>query len=459
MPSETDEDFLTRTGATPHPGDTAAVPPPASSVPGDDASFLTHTGAAQPSLPAWATAGAPGPAVPAQGLPPQPQSNVWNDPGGTASRIGQSVQEGWQGGPDPSNLLNWKARAAATIFDAGNALLRGGQQTAEETGKAVGLPGLGRDVAAFPEALQGDAAYLSRVRIGDIAPEVMNTSSAVRAVEDRLFTAARKSSGEVSADYVNRGVDSVMPTGEEAAAKAQIQGSNVVNAAVDRLQTFKDKPMTINAWIGLDKGLTADIDAERDNVTGRLSDAGRELQSMQQTLRDHFENPDLTDITNGNPEGFVTLRDARLASQQRFKMEAIERMQSKAADKTGPPVTSLKTQISSFGNNKANLAGWDDDEIAALKDAGRTGFTGGLIHLLGSKLPAAVAGGIAGAAEATGHGTGTGLLAPVIATGMGYGMSFPFRWSENMLAAQKIRNAMDVIGSKVPTNPLGYPEP
>jgi hypothetical protein len=96
------------------------------------------------------------------------------------------------------------------------------------------------------------------------------------------------------------------------------------------------------------------------------------------------------------------------------------------------------------------VRGYDAEEIAALKAAAERGTLGGLLHVFGNRLvPLA-----AGAAEVGTHGVTAGLAA----AGTAHLVGGKLRSWATTLQENRLRNAMDVLGQKVPPNPLGLPE-
>ena len=208
------------------------------------------------------------------------------------------------------------------------------------------------------------------------------TAAEAKQVASQYYTAADKAGGTLTPQFTNRFIDSVADAAPQTEAGAAVAGVNPITALVDRLQTLRDKPMTLAAAQEVDEGLGNLIGGEY-GVKG-LSKDGYKLLDIQHSLRDQIANAGAGD-TVGGTAGFEALGPARKAWSQARKMDDLERIQVRAA-LTDNAATSVKTQVRNILTNPARLRGYTPEEIAALKTAANRGAIGSVMHVFGSRL-------------------------------------------------------------------------
>jgi len=406
-------------------------------------------------------------------------------PGGQAQRVIGAAKEGYYGAPSfwspqawaeiqkSGPVLNALAGLPDTALALGSGLFRGGQQLVSEiTGdvlspanpllKRAGMQpaaSLARDVAAGPEAFAGSPGDISSIPLPErAAPGYSPASSAAADAAAKYRYDYLKSSGlTFASDLVDSALDSVQPTSPRELARETTTGRTPVSDALDNLNTFRGQPMTIQQYQGMMEGLNARI---RTLNTTDPSAAGQ-LRKIQSNLKDAFESAAPENISSGDIADMTTFKDANKSYQQARKMEDIEQMQA-TANRTSIPTTSFQSQVRAFLKNDNNTEGWTAEEKAALDNAADRGASGALMHLLGSRLPAAVATAIPLALEAYGTGgapTAAGLASGVLSGTTAYGLSELFRQGGGLAAKGRIQNALDVMGQSAPSNPLLWKPP
>ncbi len=266
------------------------------------------------------------------------------------------------------------------------------------------------------------------------------TSAEAKQVASQYYTAADNAGGTLTPQFTNKFIDSVGSVAPQTEAGAAVTGTNAVTSLVDRLQTLRDKPMTLQAAQEVDEGLSNLIDKEY-GVTG-LSKDGKKLLDIQGTLRDQINNAGAGDTTGGTA-GFDALNTARQAWSQAMKMGDLERIQARAAP-TDNPATSIRTQVRNLITNQAKSRGYTPDEIDALTDAANRGTLGGLLHVFGSRLVPIAAG-----AAGLSHGP-WGMLIGAGASHVGTG--YLRDWATN-IQQNRLSNAIGVVGQGVPPPP------
>jgi hypothetical protein len=271
---------------------------------------------------------------------------------------------------------------------------------------------------------------------------IPTTSDAAKAVSSayyKTFDKAAQDGGSLAPQATNKFIASVEAAAPPPGIGQAVAGKNAITDLVERLQPYKDQPMSLQDAQVVDQQLGNLISAEYGR-TG-VSSIGRQLQSIQQDFRDQLSNPAAGDVVGGQA-GLDALAPARKAYSQAMKMDTIERIQQRA-DMTDNPTTSFRTQIRTLLNNDRMSRGFSDEEKDALRDAANRGAAGTALHILGSRLIPIISG-----------ASGGGIVGSAIGATVGYGLNQAARSAENALAARRLQNAYTILGKSVPSNPL-----
>ena len=241
--------------------------------------------------------------------------------------------------------------------------------------------------------------------------------------------------------FTNRFIDSIEAVAPQTEAGAVVAGTNAVTDLVERVQSLRDKPMTLAAAQEVDEALGDAISREY-GVTG-LSKDGYKLLDIQHSLRDQIANAGAGD-TVGGTAGFDALVPARKAWSQARKMDDLERIQARAA-LTDNPATSIKTQVRNIITNPVKARGYTPEELNALRDAATRGTLGNVLHVFGSRLvPLAL-----GAASLE-HG---GIVGALLAAGASHIGTSYVRDLASHLQQGRLDRAIGVVGQGVPPPP------
>jgi len=268
----------------------------------------------------------------------------------------------------------------------------------------------------------------------------VTTSAQAKQVAGAYYKIADESGGTLAPGFVNKFIDGVEKILPQTEAGKVVAGESPTSALVQRLQTVRDKPMTLQAVQEVDEAYGSLIDKEY-GVKG-LSKEGQKLVEMQQAFREHIDNAGPGDITGGTA-GFDALSPARKAWSQARKLDDLERIQLRAS-MTDNPATSIKTQIRTLLTNRTKSRGYDAAETAALEEAAKRGTLGSVLHVFGSRLvPLA-----AGAA-----GAGGGLASSILSAGVAHLGTAKLRDWGTALQENRLNNVMGVLGQSVPPNP------
>lgn len=298
----------------------------------------------------------------------------------------------------------------------------------------------GKNILAAPQDTANPLAAASQLQ----AP-FPTTSAEAKLAANGLYKQAEQSGGILTPQFTNKFIDSVTKQLPQTEAGKIVGGESPVSALVDRIATLKDKPLSLPEAQEIDEALGGLISKEY-SVKGLTAD-GKKIQDIQSAFRDQIANAGEGDVEGGSA-GFGALSDARKAWSQAMKMRDLERIQERA-NMTDNPQTSVKTQLRAILTNPAKLRGYSSDEVEALKAATKRGALGSLYHVFGSRLAPLAA----GAAE---FGTG-GLTGGVASAAAMHYVSAALRNQASKQAAQRLSNAMQILGRNVPQNPLSAP--
>ncbi len=268
------------------------------------------------------------------------------------------------------------------------------------------------------------------------------TSDAARSVATdyyRTFDKAAQDGGSMAPAATNKFIASVEAAAPTPGIGQAVAGKNVITDLVERLQPYKDKPMTLQDVQDIDRQMGSLITENfRTNP-----DMARQLQDLQHGFRDQTSNPAPGDVVGGQA-GLDALAPARKAYQQSMKMETLERIQQRAND-TDNPTTSVRTQVRTLLNNDRMSRGWTDEEKAALRSAADRGAIDAALHMVGSRLVPYVAAGV---------GSSGGFFGTVASAATAHWLGGVARNVQNTRAASRMDNAMAVLGRSVPPRPI-----
>lgn len=184
-------------------------------------------------------------------------------------------------------------------------------------------------------------------------------------------------------------------------------GKTVFEDMLEAAATNKDKPLTLEGYKSLDSQLTDLIHAERS--IGGISDKGRRIMDIQDTLRELVDNPS-EDMVIGGSQGFKTLKEANTEYKLFKQQEEIERIIN-YANKTDNPATSLKAQMRVLSENKKRMASFSPQAREFIDKAAKDGkFADFLRTTAGSRLIGGMIGGMVGASGGAAMGGGLGAL-------------------------------------------------
>jgi len=279
-----------------------------------------------------------------------------------------------------------------------------------------------------------------------IVPGV-STSEAAKNIARAWYQRASMLGGNLTARFTNNFLDDAAATINP--AREITTGPTEMTGLLSRWNAaYRNKPLTLNDIQAMDEGLGDLIDKHFDPKTG-LDKDGLHLLDVQTALRQKIAGAGEGDVV-GSKAGFDALVTGRQAWSQAMKMQDIERIQRRA-NMTDNPSGSVITQVKNLITNHAKSRGYFPDEMEALEDAASRGVLGGVMHRLGGRLWTMVG---------TGVGSSIGGAPGAILGGMvgDIGSTAARNWA-TAIALRKMQNAFDVLGQRVPPDPLNFGPP
>ena len=246
---------------------------------------------------------------------------------------------------------------------------------------------------------------------------------------------AAKLGPDLPPDVPNSFLNQISSMGQKKSIGA---GQNEITQYIqDATKTLKDKSLPVSDLIDYDQQL-GDLITKNYKTDPALSRQYHQIQDMLRSSAD-------------GAEGAKDWADALKNWQQGRKLDDISRIATRAESSPNPS-TAIQAAVRTMRSNPAKTRGWSDDELAALKDAGKTGMVTHLAQIAGNQL-----GPLATGATATMLGTPSeGLLAAMAHGTMTKGAK---NFAGNM-QMKKLNSLADLVKNNAPqveAGPIIYP--
>lgn len=285
-------------------------------------------------------------------------------------------------------------------------------------GSAVGA-GTTREMGGGPLAqlaaglTGGGLASMTRAK-----PATPITSESLKAQASSLYDDATKQGGVLTPKFTDRFLEEVDEVLPQTSAGKMIAGEDDVSKIVTRIKGLKGKPITLAEAQEIDEFLGDRIDDFTE--LGSLKKQGKKLLEIQSSFRDLIENAGESDVL-GSKAGFAALKEGRKLWSRALKTRDIERIIERAS-MMDQPANGIKSGFRTLLNNPKRMRGFTTkEEVAAIKDAAKSGVIGEALRIPGSRLFP-----ITSAAVGT-LGGPLGGLASTIAAGTASGVSRSLR--------------------------------
>lgn len=298
-----------------------------------------------------------------------------------------------------------------------------------------------------PGVTLAEAAPAATTATTEAMPDLATAAGAKR-VADYYYKKADELGGTLTPQFTNRFIDDITKNLPQTEIGRAVAGESETAALVRRLESQRDKPMTLQGLQEADEGITALITKEY-GPTGLTKD-GLKLQEIQRNLRRQVLDAGEGDM-QGSPAGFDALNSGRQAWAAAMKLRDLEAIRDRAS-RTEQPSTSIRTQVRTLLGDARKSRGYTPEEIASLEDAAQRGVLGGAFHIAGGRLMPMMA-------AAAGFGTG-GVLGAIANAAIAGPVGTGARNVATALQERRLGRVADIVSRRVPVpNELLGPGP
>lgn len=261
------------------------------------------------------------------------------------------------------------------------------------------------------------------------------------------YNSATSKGGLLNNGVVDSTIDkAVSNAGYQTPEGRAFAGDNLATQTLDKLESLRGKPLSLQGLQEIDDSIGDNI---QSSYRSGNDDVAMKLIKIRDTFRDASKNASSDDMQN--PNGFSDWQTGdKLWSTYRAS-KSIDDILSNAMS-ADVPSTAIKNGFKAFVKNEKNLAPFNDEEIAALKQAAKTGLVTGALKTFGSKIISGIVGGTAGAA-------GGGVLGGLAGAGVGEAVGYPFRSAATALQANKANYVKNLLSQRPEVQSALSPRP
>lgn len=289
------------------------------------------------------------------------------------------------------------ALGAATSGVAGFGAGEGIENRLESSGDSAVAGGVLGSAFPVAGAVAGKVASGIKAIPDEVKHLIPATPKSVKQLRDAakpLYEKFTNSGGVYSDKLTNEIADlaeAVKIKGINGQLKPEDAQFNTVLDYYSRLRGAKLSPSQLQE---LDQSFADDI--ARLNAKGEYN-FGRILNNLKYEMRSKAFAPEkaVDYIESGSAGSVEALKEANRLYAQSYKAADIEKILQKSKG-TQVPQNSIRTGIKNLLANDKKMANYTAAEKAALEEAMKRGYVGGLINLFGGRATDAVAGGVAG---------------------------------------------------------------
>lgn len=256
------------------------------------------------------------------------------------------------------------------------------QQAASATGAATGA-GTARELGA-PVPVQIGAGLLG----GGLGASLtkgkpsITKSEDVRAAASAEYKRAADLGGELKPTFTNKFIAETKKVLPQTEAGKIVAGENEATKLVERIGNLQGKKLSLDEYQEIDETLGDIVDGFVKD--GKLTKEGKKIYDIQSSLRNMLSSVDARDV-GGGTSGFDALKKARELWKQQAKIRDIEKILLRA-ESMQQPATGIRTGMRMLLNNPNRLRGFSKDEIAAIREASKSGIAQDVLATFGSRL-------------------------------------------------------------------------
>lgn len=348
------------------------------------------------------------------GVQPQPRGPLWApfyDSGDAAKDLGVDYQP----------KTGWGAAAAIP---------------AQVIGSLGAAKGISKGIDTITNIDSNSSRGLFENNQSEPSNNASYTPQDIKSQAVNFYNSSESKGGMLNPESVSKAIaEAQQKAGFQSEEGKAFAGENVVTKTLKDLESLQGKPLSLKGAGEIDDELGDRISSAFR--TGNDDQAAR-LMKIRDTMRDAYTKAGEGDMVN--PSGFS---DWRTGDKLWSAYRSMDDVQSiiENGEKADVPATAIKNGFKAFVKNDRNLAPFNDEEIAALNHAAKTGIVTGALKTIGSKIISGVAGGLGGAA-------GGGIPGGLIGAAVGEGVGFPFRSAANALQKGRASSVMDLISQR-----------
>jgi hypothetical protein len=310
-----------------------------------------------------------------------------------------------------------------------------------------GLWGLGTGAAVSP-VLEGLQKVAPLTPPGELPPVTRSGTS--KGIANVAFDRAESLGAGLTPNAVNGAVDQIDKMNIVPADAKTVVRPNDATDMQARLQTLRDKPLSLPGLQASVEAVNTQIDAHVQ-PDGSLDTVGRSLVQMKNKLLDAANNAKPSDVT-GDASGFDAWNDGKAAWQTAMQQRQVERIAQWAQGKTDV-AQAIKGRVNNMLADDDQMRGWSPDAKDALTQVGKTGFVSDFGKTLSDRYVGSIIMG--------GVGTGLGGLltpllgpaAPVVGGASGVGLqtaaSRVIRGLQERYTTGQLENVLKGLGERI----------
>jgi hypothetical protein len=228
------------------------------------------------------------------------------------------------------------------------------------------------------KGLKGAANIPANAKAAQLEKAAIPTQEQIQNVAGHTFKAAEEAGGALPPEATNSFIDTIRKHADQSDEGQLFNGASPLNAVADRMEAWRDKPMSFEGATEIDKSLTDKIQGET-RPNGSITQLGYKYQRIQDDLRDAMEKP-----LEG--DGFDLQNQAKALWAQQARMKDIDDMVARAQTMSNPAL-SLQMGARTLLNNGRRMQGFDEGDTALIsRIASNPNLAGEMVRAGGSRL-------------------------------------------------------------------------
>jgi len=209
------------------------------------------------------------------------------------------------------------------------------------------------------------------------------TSDDISLLAADAYKRAEDLGGTLTPEFTNKFIADVEALRPQTAIGREFAGDTPFTRAVERIQTAKDRSISLQAAQEIDESLGDLVDSALD--VGRPTKQSRKILDVQTAFREGIEKAGPGMITGGR-EGFAALKEGRRLWSASRRLADVEQILARA-ELAQNPATAIKTGFRTLVSNPKRLRGFTKREVALMRKAAKSGIISDTFRaILGSRL-------------------------------------------------------------------------